>query len=114
MSWLFGAFLIAHGLVHVVIWLVPASDDVPFDVRRSWAFGDLGTGVTALAMAVGAAFVVAGIAVLASAAWWPPIVVGAAAGSLALLAVTFTPWWLLGIAIDVGLVVVALRDLWAG
>ena len=42
MRWLFGLFLVAHGLIHVAIWLTPASSDAPFDVRHSPLFGDLG------------------------------------------------------------------------
>ncbi len=110
--WLFAGFLIAHGLVHVAIWLAPATDDVPFDVRHSWLAGDLGRLGTVAGPVVGAAFVLAGIAFLTGAAWWPAALLVAAVASLAMLVLTFTPWWLLGLAINVALVVVAACELW--
>lgn len=113
MSWLFGAVLIAHGLVPTAIWLAPASDEVPFDVRHSWLLGELGSSTTVVALAAAAVFVVAGIAFLAGVPWWPGVLVVASVLSLALLVVTFTPWWLLGVGIDVVLAAMALRELWA-
>lgn len=39
---LFIAFLVAHGLVHLAIWLMPkpADDKAPFDPDHSWLVGD--------------------------------------------------------------------------
>lgn len=113
MSWLFAAFLIAHGLVHAAIWLAPASDDVPFDVRHSWLLGELGSSALVVALVAAAVFVVAGVGFLAGAPWWPGVLLAASVISLALLVVTFTPWWLFGVGINVALAAVALRELWA-
>jgi len=113
MSWLFGAFLIAHGLVHAAIWLAPASDDVPFDVRHSWLLGELGSSALVVALVAAAVFVVAGVGFLTCAPWWPGVLLAASVISFALLVVTFTPWWLLGVGINVALAAVALRELWA-
>jgi hypothetical protein len=39
MRWLFGLFLVAHGLVHMAIWMAPATRDAPFAVRRGrWSW----------------------------------------------------------------------------
>lgn len=111
MRWLFGLFLVAHGLIHVAIWLTPASSDAPFDVRHSPLLGDLGALATAWGLLAGAGFVVSGIAYLLDAAWWPAALVVASGVSLVLLLATFTTWWLLALVIDVALAVVALRAL---
>jgi hypothetical protein len=39
---LFIGFLIAHGLVHLAIWLMPKPPDqkAPFDPGHSWLLGD--------------------------------------------------------------------------
>lgn len=109
MRWLFGLFLVAHGLIHVAIWLTPANSDAPFDVRHSPIFGDLGALATAGGLLAGAAFVASGLAYLLDGAWWPVALTGAASFSIVLLLATFTTWWLLALAIDVALGVVALR-----
>lgn len=54
-----------------------------------------------------------GIAYLLDAAWWPAALVVASGVSLGLLLATFTTWWVLALAIDVALGVVALR-VWGG
>lgn len=85
MRWLFGLFLVAHGLVHGAI-------------------------ATAGGLLAGSTFVVSGITYVLDASWWP-LALGAASGlSLVLLLATFTTWWLLALAIDVALGVVALRS----
>lgn len=109
MRWLIGVFLVVHGLVHVAIWLTPASSDAPFDVRHSPLFGDLGVLATAGGLLAGVAFVVSGIAHVLDAAWWPVALAVASGMSLVLLLATFTAWWLLALAIDAALAVIALR-----
>jgi len=51
---IFITFLIAHGLVHLVIWLIPEPPDqkAPFDPNHSWLLGDLRTMATLLAVTV--------------------------------------------------------------
>jgi hypothetical protein len=105
-----GAFLVAHGLVH----LLYLADDVPeFSVDRSWLVP--GSARRPLALALVAATVVAFV-VLAWVVWglpgltavWPGLVVVAGLLSLVLL-ILFWNWWLvLGCAIDIGLIAVAL------
>jgi len=41
--------------------------------------------------------------------WWAPAALGAAAVSIVLLILTFTPWWLLALVIDAAIAVVAWR-----
>lgn len=63
----------------------------------------------ALGLVVGIALVAAGFGFLTHQAWWPPVAIGAAASSLLLFAMFFTPWWLAGIAISAAFIVGALR-----
>lgn len=107
MRWVLGLFLIAHGLVHVAIWTMPRTSDAPMDVDHWPLFGDIRVAATTLALAAGAGFVVSGSAYLLQQDWWAVIALVSAAASLSLLLLTFTPWWLLGLAIDVVVAVTA-------
>jgi hypothetical protein len=109
MRWLAGLFLIAHGLLHVGIWVPPTPKDVPFDAHHSPMFGDVRTLSTTLGVIAGAAFVVTGIAYLAGQGWWAPLALGASGLSIILLIVTFTPWWLAGFAINATIALLAWR-----
>jgi hypothetical protein len=103
---LFIGFLIAHGLIHAAIWASPKppAGDAPFDVSHSWALGDRRTLAMLLALVAGAAFVVAGGALLGHLAWWRPLTVGASGLSLLLMAAFFNPWLLMGVGLDAGLI----------
>jgi hypothetical protein len=105
-----GPFLVAHGLVH----LLYLADDVPeFSMDRSWLVP--GTARRPLALALVAATVVAFV-VLALVVWglpglsaaWPGLVVVAGLLSLVLLILFWNTWLVLGCAIDIGLIAVAL------
>ena len=109
MRWLAGLFLVAHGIVHLLIWLPAKTEDAPFDVHHSPILGDVRVAASILAVAAGGAFMVGGVSVLAHQAWAPVIVVGAAGLSSALLLLTFTPWWLAGLAIDLAVGILAIR-----
>ena len=54
---LFIGFLIAHGLVHLAIWLLPRPSDqeAPFDPDHSWLLGDQQTVAALLAVTAAAA-----------------------------------------------------------
>lgn len=110
-----GALLVAHGLVHL---LYVADDVTEFELDHSWLVPDgvarsVGLGLMAATIA---AFALVGLAVwgvpgLASA--WPVLTVVASALSLGLLLAYWDVQVMLGVAIDVGLVVVAvLRPGW--
>lgn len=114
MRWAAGLFLVAHGVLHALIWGVPSRGDVPFDAHRSPLLGDVRVASTLLGVAAGVLFVVAGGAFLAGASWWPYTAVAAALTSLLLLVLTFTPWWLAALAIDVVVVWLSVRWLVGG
>ena len=108
MSALLGVFLIAHGLVHLAIWLMPLQPDAPFDPRHSWLLGQIEVPARLLAAIAGAAFCLAGVLGIADAEPAAPTALAASAVSLILIALTFNPWLLLAIAIDVAIAIDAI------
>jgi hypothetical protein len=108
---LLGLFVIAHGVVHLAVWGPPPSEDAPMQTARSWLLGDVRPLAVGLAVAAAALLAAGGIAFLATAGWWPWLVVAGSAVSVLLIALTFTPWWLFGLAIDAALLVWAVRTL---
>jgi hypothetical protein len=111
LRWLAGLFLVAHGVLHLVIWIVPTPPDAPFDAHHSPLFGNIRGVSIVLAVLCGIVLVAAGVGVLAHWNWWPQAAIGGAAGSIVLLLLTFTPWWLLALAIDIVIVVLSWRTL---
>lgn len=105
MRWLAGAFLVAHGLVHLAIWL-PRAQNPPFDVNRSPFAGDVRVAALALAVAAAVLLVVGGAGLVAGTSWWAAVTVAGAAVSAALLLLTFSRWFLVGLAINA--VIIAL------
>jgi hypothetical protein len=127
--WLLGAFLVGHGLVHVMFAVPrpavrPATAngiDYPFDMGQAWPVrAGLDAGLVrivsvALVAAVVIGFVLAGLAtvgVLVPAGWWRSLVVGSTVMSVLLLALAFSPGLLLGVAIDAVLLWLALAASW--
>jgi len=105
-SVLAGLFLVAHGLVHLAVWLPRPRADAPFDPGHSWLLGDVRQPARVLAVVAGGLLAVAGILVLAGTG--AGLAVAGAAVSLALVALTFHPWLLGAVAIDVMIAAVAL------
>jgi hypothetical protein len=107
--WIAGLFLIAHGLVHAAIWLAPKSTNAPFDPHHSPHLGDARILATTLGVLAGLGFIVSGCSYLLGQPWWPYAALASAAISLVLLLLTFTPWWVLALAIDIGIGLIAFR-----
>ncbi len=108
-----GVLLVAHGLVHL-LWLAPSDDPAwPFRLDRSWLLSEATRKPVAVVLI---APIVAGFALLGLAVWgvpglasiWPILAIGAAVASLAALVLFWDRQLLLGVAIDVALIVVAL------
>ena len=108
MSIFAGLFLIAHGLIHIAVWLAPPGPDAPFDSHHSWLIGDVGVASRALAVAACALLVIAGVLILAGAGMGTAVAVAGAAVSLVLVILTFHLWFIPAVAIDVAIVLVAL------
>ena len=109
-----GLFVIAHGLVTAGIWApdysaAPAGQVQPPNPSHSWIFGDVRTFSLIFGVGVGLAVVLAGVGFLVDADWWPQAALASGVASIVMFAVFFTPWWLAGIAISMGLTVAALR-----
>jgi hypothetical protein len=106
---LVGLFLVAHGLVHLAIWIPEPSEGAPFDPRHSWLLGEAGPLTRALAALACGLLVLAGAFLLNGGdALDTGLAVAGAVVSLALVLLTFHPWLLGAIAIDIAIVVVAL------
>ena len=95
---LFIAFLVAHGLVHLFMWVwVPKPEpgkEPPFDASYSWLLGNQKGVAATVAMATAAILIVAGIALWAEADWWRAAAILGLAVSFGLMVVYFTPWFL--------------------
>jgi hypothetical protein len=108
--WIAGLFLIAHGLVHLAIWLPRPDEKAPFDVGRSPFAGEVRRLAVALAIAAAAVLGLAGLGLLVAAPWWIPVAVAGAGISAALLVLTFNPWWLIGLGINTAIIVLAVQQ----
>lgn len=124
---LVAGFLVAHGAIHAAF-VAPRPPATaggptwPFELGRSWALGPLGMdpglgrtlGLALVAVTIGG-FALAAVAALGLApagVWTAGIAVGAVA-SIALLALFFDPWLVLGIGIDLVLLWAVLVAHWA-
>jgi hypothetical protein len=105
---LLGLLLIAHGLVHLAVWLAPPADGAPFDPGRSWLIGDARGPARRLAGAACVLFVVAGLLVSLGLSGGPGVAAAGAVVSLVLVALTFNRWLSGAVAINVAIALLAL------
>jgi hypothetical protein len=129
-TWLLAAFLLGHGLVHVMF-AVPAPAapapaggmEYPFDVNQSWLvttrIADVAI-VRALVVALVALTVIGYLlAALATVglgvptSLWPMLVVAATVASAGLMVIGLGPALALGIAIDVALIALVVTSAWS-
>jgi hypothetical protein len=97
------AFLLSHGAI------VAAQ---AIGVPDSWLLGDGKAVGIALALAAGAAFVIAGAGLWAQADWWRALAVTGAAVSLMYFVVFFQPLILFGMALDAAIIVALVWLTW--
>lgn len=92
----FIGFLVAHGLVHLAIWLMPKppGQKAPFDPNHSWALGDQKTIAVLLAVTAAMFLVAGGLGLWVHAGWWRSVAVIGLAASFGLMVVYFNPWYL--------------------
>lgn len=110
MRWIAGLFVIAHGLVHLAIWLPKPDEKAPFDVGHSPLAGDVRKLASVLAMAAAVILALGGLGLIGDASWWTPVTVTGAVVSAALLLLTFNRWWLIGLGINAAIIVVSLQQ----
>lgn len=130
-TWLLAAFLVGHGLVHL-LFVMPrptptaaAANDVefPFDLGRSWLLSRVGieggqprTVGVALIGAVLVGYVLAGLAtigLLLPMDWWPGLVLASTAASALLIGLFAQLGLLVGLSIDAVLLWVVLASAWS-
>lgn len=104
---LFIGFLIAHGLVHLAIWLMPkpAEQKAPFDPDHSWLLGDQKTVAVLLAVTAAVLLVGAGLGLWGAADWWRGVAVVGLVTSFSLMVAYFTPWYLFIEGVNAALIV---------
>lgn len=110
MRWIAGLFVIAHGLVHLAIWLPKPDGKAPFDVGHSPVAGNVRRLASVLAMLAAVILVLGGLGLIGDASWWIPVTVTGAAVSAGLLLLTFNRWWLIGLGINAAIVMVSLQQ----
>ena len=123
---LLAGLLLAHAAIHAGFVSKrppekPGAPPWPFDLGRSWLLARLGApagtvrvlGLALVAATIGgfALAALATLGILPAGAWGATVAVGSIA-SLALLLVGFHPWLVVGVAIDVLLLWVALIAVW--
>lgn len=114
---LFIAFLIAHGLIHLVMWVVPPKPKEgaaaqPFDPSHSWLLGDRRAPAKVGALTAAAVLALAGLGLWAGADWWRALAVAGLATSLGLMVLYFDRWFLLIQAVNTALIVGLLWLSW--
>jgi len=121
------AFLLAHGAIHASF-LAPRPPVTaggpawPFELGKSWLLGPLGLdaeatrtiGLVLIVLTIGA-YVVAALAAagLAPGGFWPAAVTIGSIASIAVLGLYFSPWFVVGVAIDLALLWAVLFQGWA-
>lgn len=124
---LIAAFLLAHGLIHGSF-LAPhppvtaGGPAWPFELGKSWLLQPLGldseatrmVGMALIALTIGAFALaaLAAIGILPGGLWPPSVTIGAVA-SIAVLALYFSPWFVVGVGIDLVLLWAVLLQSWA-
>ena len=119
MTWLIAAFLIAHGAIHLAVWLPPP----PTDAERQAPFApdhsalltrtqvpQAASHLVAVGLAGAAAvlYVIAGLTVALGSGWAVAIAAAAAILGLVLKVLYFNPWLTLGILLDAAVLSAAL------
>jgi hypothetical protein len=106
---IFIGFLIAHGLIHLAMWVFvpkPAPGKrTPFDASHSWLLGSQRTLAATVAAAAMVLLVVAGIGLFAHADWWRAVAVAGLGVSFGLMVVWFNPWFTMIEIVNAGLMV---------
>ena len=113
---LFIGFLIAHGLIHLVIWVVPPKPKgaaaSSFDPFHSWLLGDRKAPAKVTALLAAVLLTVAGLGLSASVDWWRALTVAGLATSLGLMALYFDRWFLFIQSVNAALIVGILWWSW--
>lgn len=126
MRLIFGLFLIVHGFIHTM-WFIPEPDNPggppwPFRLEDSWLLNSVnapdnlvrGLAVTFAALSI-VGFILAGLGVLGVpglASVWSFLTIASAAVSLLLVFLFWHLYFIVGLALDIGLLVTTLGGWW--
>jgi hypothetical protein len=107
--WVFVGFLVAHGLVHLIVWTSSSTAKAQgTNPDHSWMLGDQHSIVVSMTYVATAMFVFAGAALLFQMEMWRVVTVVAAAASLVLVALfpdaIMDAWILAPVGINVALI----------
>ena len=105
---LFIAFLIAHGGVHLAMWITPVKADAAFNPSHSWLVGDQRGIAIIFAVAAASLLIVSGIGLWVGGSWWRPLAVVGLAASFLLMSLFFHPWFIPIQIINAGLIIALL------
>lgn len=106
-----GGLLMVHGFAHLRVWAGTALARAEHAPHRSWLVGDARPASTALAVLAGGLLIGAGAGYPLEQVWWAYAALSGSAVSIALMALVFNRWFVLGLAIDALVVALALRDI---
>jgi hypothetical protein len=104
---LFIGFLIAHGLLHLAIWLMPKppKEKASFEPDQSWLLGDQKTVAVILAVLAATLLLAGGLGLWARADWWRGAAAIGLAVSFGLMVLYFNPWYLFIEGVNAALIV---------
>ena len=88
------AFLIAHGAVHLAVWLSPINPDAPFNPSHSWLVGDQRVVAILFAVVAGALLIVGGEGLWMAEPWWRTLALAGLAASFVLMVLFFRTWFI--------------------
>ena len=111
---LVAVLVVLHGAVHLIMFGLPLIPRAKADLAangvrpsHSWLLGETPRLAFGLALAVTLAFLVAAGAYVWRASWWPGAMLAAAGGSLVLLMLHASKYWVVGYPISIALAVAA-------
>jgi hypothetical protein len=116
MRFVAGLLLLGHAFVHLAIWLPPYDPERhAFDAKHSQVLINAGVdergarrAAVVAALAVAAAFLVAGFATIRGSSWANEVAAGGGFLSILLAALYFHPWLLVLVVVDLAIIVVTI------
>jgi hypothetical protein len=110
--WLLSAFLVAHGVVHILFVVPDRAELATIGKRVGLTSGEMQSIGTVLGAVVVFGFLFAGLATLLGSGWWGLLVAVSAVASAAMLGLFFSPQLVLGLGIDAVLLFVVVSGVW--
>ena len=106
------AFLIAHGGVHLAIWLSPAKPEAPFLASHSWLVGNQRGLAVGFAVVAASLLVAGGVGLWMGGSWWRFVGLTGLVASFLAMILFFHPWFIPIQVINAGLIFALLLQDW--